>query len=533
MNDSRIIHLLQVYYREADGTVIAAPGVLYATVDRTAPPFDEVAPDAYCDGYLLQAATDESVWGHGATRGQRQVQNAAFVVNNPGGELDVWRSRSVHGCSCVLYRMHADGTPEEGTVIDVDFTGVLELVEVADDTVTFHARDQSFMLLRQPALSKRYAGTNVLPSGQEGTADDIKGQSKPWVLGYVFNFAPPCVNTALHIYEIDGEEGLRTGWSLVGRDAGFVLTQEADYADVADMEANAPTAGAFRVLAGSGFGYVRLGAKPTGQLTFDVLNPAAYSTTAPNKTRLRALVEDLAAKSSGHSPGHASNMPPALGIVVKDGMTLMDAINTLITGCGSGWSCPAKIVFFAVSDPGAYVAGTFDEINEDNVAVTSGKTSLRQVVTNDSDRGIPAWRVVVRYHRNYTVQTGTQISASVAAADATAYAQEWRVASAADPAVKTRWPNAPEIVIDSCIWLEADAQTLADTLLAIYKVQRGMFVCDVQLDPDSDNEDFAYTVGTTKMLKHPRYELSAGLAVKVVGRRFNIDRRTISLTLWG
>lgn len=531
--------LLQLYYRDAAGTVIADPGELYAMVDHTGSPSDAISPNGYFDGRVLQASVEEFVFSPGSSRGPRSVNNAGLVLQNNDGELDVWGDRSIHGCPCYLRMIRGDGE-----VVNNEFTGVLELVDAGDETITFYARDQTFLLLQKQALSKRYAGTNVLPSGLEGTADDIKGQYKPWVLGRVFNFRPPCVNTSLLIYEIDGEEGLRTGWSLVGRDSGITLTQQANYVDVADMEANAPSPGCFRVLAGGGYGYVRIGAGLVGQLTFDVVNPCATaeSSVTPrgggiDESAWHVLVQAVASKSSGH--GSVSAYDPAIpvmpvsGLVVTGEMTLLDCINTMTNGSGNGWTYTSgSIATKSVSDPGAYSAGTSDELNEDSIVSSAGKTSLRKVVTNDSDRGIPVWRVVVQYRRNHTIQNDSELSGSVSAADVGYYGQEWRTAVAEDASVKTQWPGSSEILLSCPFWEEADAAALAARLLAVYKVQRAMFQCDVPYDPGYLNWN-AWALASTKMIKHPRFNLSAGRAVKVVGRRLNIDRQTITLTLWG
>jgi hypothetical protein len=69
-------------------------------------------------------------------------------------------------------------------------TGTAEQVEVGARTATIRLRDR-LQVLSLPLQANRYAGSNVLPAGAEGTADDIKGQPKPLLYGRRYQVPHP------------------------------------------------------------------------------------------------------------------------------------------------------------------------------------------------------------------------------------------------------------------------------------------------------------------------------------------------------
>ena len=91
----------------------------------------------------------------------------------------------------------------------------------------------------------QYLGNNVLPNGLEGTADDIKGKTKPKVYGKVFNIEPMMVNTSKLIYQASDSDVYDIPNVY---DKGAALTRGSDYADSAAMLATAPSQGSTRLV---------------------------------------------------------------------------------------------------------------------------------------------------------------------------------------------------------------------------------------------------------------------------------------------
>jgi hypothetical protein len=63
-------------------------------------------------------------------------------------------------------------------------------VTVGWTTLSVKLRDPH-QALTLPLQKNKYGGTNVLPAGIDGTANDLKDQAKPLLYGRVLNIAPP------------------------------------------------------------------------------------------------------------------------------------------------------------------------------------------------------------------------------------------------------------------------------------------------------------------------------------------------------
>lgn len=89
----------------------------------------------------------------------------------------------------------------DGSTENVYFTGTASRLTDQDDRLVVGLRAAQETLADNLVLSV-YAGTNVLPAGLEGTADDIKDNPKPIVLGDCRNISPVLVNSSLLIYQV-------------------------------------------------------------------------------------------------------------------------------------------------------------------------------------------------------------------------------------------------------------------------------------------------------------------------------------------
>lgn len=136
------------------------------------------------------------LYGQGRTHGDVQIAHGTVILNNSDGSLDSLLSYGFDSQKVQVFRIDPDN-------LDTDieeFSGVMEQLVLDGNTVTILVRDKTYML-DQALQPTKYAGTNVLPAGLEGTANDIKGQPKPICLGTVFNIDPVLVNTSRLIYQ--------------------------------------------------------------------------------------------------------------------------------------------------------------------------------------------------------------------------------------------------------------------------------------------------------------------------------------------
>jgi hypothetical protein len=399
--------------------------------------------------------------------------------------------------------------------------------------------------LRNNILVTRYAGTNLLPSGIEGT-DDIGGQVKPRIVGKVFNFSPPCVNVSKLIYQVDGQKGLTAAlWEVQPYDMRVALSFGGTYASQADMEANAPLPGQYKVwVAGGCF---RLGSQPVGRVTCDVVNGVTntwtFTPAMVTGYEAHAVVLQLAMDSGdpnllggGGVVVSTNTYHPNVGLALTDETTSMTAVNRVLPAMGSSISVWSSLRLAQLS--AAALSGSAWDIE----FTDSDIHDLRVVQSEDDDQGLPVWRVTVRYARNYTVMSRDEVAGSVSEADIAFVTREYRDAVASDATVKTLWPNAREIVVDTPIVLKADADLEAARLLNLYKVRRIMLEIDVPivywLDPtyardSTGTGDTSVTPSAICKVTHSRFGLSAGRLFMIIGRAVDFRAGRLTLTIWG
>lgn len=503
----------------------------------------------YVDGRVIQPGLIErTMFGPGKLRGAAPVASGAIVLSNADGELDSILTESFDGQPFYVYEVDPD-------TLEVTYTlrnGFLEQPTYDESTITFQCRD-ALHALDIDLLTTKYAGTNALPAGVEGTADDIGGTPKPVLLGTCKNVTPVQVNTSKKIYQLDGVRGFATGYTLAVYDKRAVVTQDGagDYTSQADMEANNPAAGQYRVWPAGGM--FRINFTPAGALTCDVTNPAdaasggvaqldhVINTLSADVVGLRAPVFSLA--------GQIYDVTPDVGIYINDTRTVLSAVSELLASAGG---------FISTGIPldGAYVASDINtcQLYEpaspfftpllSPILITEAElvegTYPTLVPPSEADRGLPVWRVNVQYAKNWTVMTANDL-AGVAAADVAYFTQEYRTASAEDATVKTDWPQALELTVTTLIVDAADATAEAQRLLDLFSVPRQRLSLRIPRQVIEQDDQMGtggrapvnFVPGARITLQIPRFGLDAGKTFVVLEMLDNFETDEVALVVWG
>lgn len=401
------------------------------------------------------------------------------------------------------------------TGFPVKLRAMAEQPEFAGLTLRLRLRDRLAELDR-PLQTARYGGTNALPAGTDGTADDLKGQPKPRVYGVVKNVAPVLVNTSRLIYQI--HDGALQAVGAV-YDRGAALTAGAAYASEADMQANAPSAGQYRVwLAG---GMVRLGSLPTGQVTADATEGATAAARYAGALVSR-IAQQMGIAAGDVSAADAAALdaaaPYELGAAVQGDESALAVMERIAASVGA-WFGFDRLGVLRLGRLVAPSSSPTTELTEISI------TSLERIAQD----ALPVWRVVLGWGRNETVQAG-DLAGSVAAARRAWLAETVRTATAEDAAVKNRYKLAGELRRDTLLVTQANADTEAARLLALYKVRRDTFKVRARLSAaEVENID----LGQVVRLTWPRYGLAAGRLFVVTGLRQDFERDAVEVTLWG
>lgn len=423
------------------------------------------------------------------------------------------------------------------------YTATIEQAIFDMKTITLRLRDRMFEL-HVPIPLNVFAGDNALPAGLEGNADDLKNKIKPLIQGKVFNISPPCCNTSKLIYAVSpptaGDSDLVTDWdaitvfdaiadffgsSLGGAginnvtvyDAGLALTAGADYTDEADLLANAPAAGQFRVLKAQG--YVRLGSAPAGQITCDCTDNSSGTYLAG------ALIQNILTKylkwdASRFSAADLAALDTActipMGYLVS-GITYIDDVFDKI--------CYSVGAFYTFDQNGVFRVFRFEDL--------TGKTAtmaLSDSIIEGIERlpmPIPSKSVRIRHSKNYTVQT-SGVAGAVTAARKSWLSTEWRDNVASNASTRIKHLLATEMVVESLF--TADTQTETDRRMNLYATRRDLIKIKLVTGTYSFSQFRLGDIITLDL--SGRYGYS-GKNMMLIGLEVDLARDRISLKLWG
>lgn len=284
----------------------------------------------------------------------------------------------------------------------------------------------------------------------------------------------------------------------------------------------APVPGSYKTyLAG---GYFRLGSPPAGQVTADVTQGAA----AANRTagQLFGAVLTKGGLAGTWNTTDVTNLDTAnsavCGFWTDQEVTIAEVLDQVAASVGAAWWTDLGGVFRIKQ----LIAPTGSPVL--TITASDLLKPLARIPTRDATKGLPSWRTIVRYGRNYTVQE-TGVAGGVSDARKVFLASEWLEAKAEDAAVQTIHSLAPQTVEETLLLSASDAATEASRRQTLRGVQRHRYEAVLQLNDETDALDVFNLVA----LQHARYGLSAGVNFWVIGVKPDARARTLTLTLWG
>ena len=392
----------------------------------------------------------------------------------------------------------------------------IETVAMERQRVSVRLRDRA-ITLDTPFSAVKYAGTNSLPNGIEGTSDDIKDQYKPRILGRVALMTPVCCNTSKLIYQVNAG----AVDSIVNVfDAGAYLSRSTDYTSQSDMENNAPASGTFRSWPAGGC--FRLGSSPYGALSACVAERWLYTDNTAAGLIQRILTEIgytgsdwVAADFTTLNQANAGS----LGVIVSDGETTASLLDRITQSVGAWWG--------------------FDRINRFRIARLDAPSGSPAATFTDSDiielerqpdTTPPNWRTTIQADTNYAVQDKKSLAGVVTLDRAGWFEQASREQTAESATVKSTRLLADETTTETLINGISIAAAEAARRLALYSVRRDTVTLTVA-DPLSRYG--AVDIGSVVNLTTSKLGYGSGKLFTVTGIAVDYQRNTLDLTLWG
>lgn len=477
---SEIIYLVEVAaYTGSSAEVLRfCTGTGYTTGPADTPANTFYEPRVEHPGLFRQ-----DMFSPGATYGGSSGGYGEIVLVNTDGGLDGFVDYGFDGRPCIVKQGVAGADYSTfATVI----TGTVEQAEVSWSRVTLRLKDRS-VELDVPIQSTFYTGANVLPDGIEGTSE-LKDKPKPRLFGKCNNVTPVLVNTSKLIWQVS-DSALQ---SIAGvYDNGVLLTQAAGYTDQADMEANAPLAGQYRVwLAGGCF---RLGSSPAGAITADAIQGAAAANRTAGQIIKGLVVEKLGAGQVVEQSiiDLDTAAPYTVGFYTGDSsVDVSTALDAMCASVGAWWGFDNSGLFWSKQLTPPDASQALLNLTEAEIL------SLERTATADSDKGVPIYKVNLDFSKNWTVQT-SGLAGSIADNQLTFESDEGTQLTvdrrnllgmeyirtvAEDATVQTKHLLAPEITVQTTIDTLTDANTEAARLLALRKVRRDRLNVQVPMD---------------------------------------------------
>lgn len=436
-----------------------------------------------------------------------------LVLTNADRGLDSYVNYGFDGRT---FRLLAGESTSAYAALTVLLHGTCQGAQWDGDTVSIRIRDRQ-ELLDNPLQANKYGGTNALPAGVDGVADDLKGQVKPLLYGTALNIQPPCVNTSRLIYQI--HDGSLAAVAAV-YDNGVALTAGATYADQAAMEATAPSAGQYRVwLAG---GMFRLGSSPAGQITADASEGGSTALRYPG-----SLLNRIALKA-GLTSGEISSAdvaaldalcPYECGIWLSDEGSASAALDGVIAAGYGYWYFDAAGVLRCrgLTAPSGSPALTLE---------TWAILDINRTASGSGDNGLPVKTINLKYARNHTLQTS--VAGSVTAARREWLRLDYRTVTATDAGIATKHLLAPELDWDTPILSAANAATELARLQTLLCARRDKTRITTRIP-----ETVAVGMGAVVRVIDDRLDYAAGRDFWVIGIEQDAIRDQITLTLWG
>lgn len=478
----------------------------------------ETPADTWFAPRLMQpVGFKRTMFSNSRVTGGSTVGTGEIVLNNADGGLSHLRDYGIDGRSVVVQ------VGEQGAAISTFFpvlTGTAEQVEVGTTRVTIRLRDL-LHVLAQPIQANLYVGNNSLPSGAEGTADDIKGQRKPLLFGRRYHLPPVLVNTAKLIYQI--HDGTVHAVDAV-YDQGVALTfSGTDRANLAALEGATITAGQYDTC--KALGLFRLGGAAVGKVTVSARGDASggYVNTAAEIVQ-RMLTQRCGISSGDLDSGAFSALAGAsaeCGIYLTGEVTRQDAIDQVLASVG-GWLAPDREGVWQVGQLTAPFGSPGTSFTDADIV------SLETLPTRDAGAGVPVWRVKLR-GVPYDQFSAADIAGGVSEADRARLLQPWREVAESDSSVQTMHLLAPEMTRDTCLQDTTAMTSEAARLLAMHSVRRDFVRARVII-----NEDYYKAeLGDEVRLTTARLNYGSGRDFIVVGVEPDGKRHRLILDLWG
>ncbi len=424
-----------------------------------------------------------------------QLQGGGFVLYNHDGELNSWVDDIWSDADGEFY-IGPIGTAFTSFEVFFSFKIAGEPTWAMGGRGAHELRFRTKaadLNLNLPAQGTKFAGSG----GLEGTAN-AEGLPKPRLFGRVKNMVPFFVDPSNERYLLstaaieDVEEAYEKGHPVGS--TRFTKTLASGYFDLDNTATYEPV---------------------TCDAKGEKIDGGAYTTDAGKIVNY--LLETLWGGTVDNTSvtNYSTDYTEGIGVY-------LDPRDNWTRGQALDWALSPLGVMFPEQDGSELYIQVVDKPESQTASLAFDDSHIASVYTEE--RTHPVWRVWLGYQEREAIPDPLPEASS----DREYLERPRSYVKKEDSAVQTNYPNALELEVRTPIYLEADADTMASTVLALLKVRRTVF--RVRLAQQA----FHSWVGDYVSIQHPDYpQISSAKNVLVTGFRFDLASKEIEMECWG
>lgn len=452
---------------------------------------------------------------------------------NSDGYLDEFANYGFDGREFVVrYGLAGDDYPSNFiTILKATLRGAVFDMQ----RVRLVVRDR-MELLDRPLSQTTFLGTG----NEEGTAE-LTGTRKPVSFGRVRSVRPQLLNQSSLLYSVglpspgkwnhalyvtDGQgTGLTPAWSQSPNPLGLYANS------VTELLSATINPGAYWTC--PSLGLVRLGSQPAIDLTCSVkqtVSNQAWSGTETNKlgTILKEMAEMAGITNISEEDVanvNSSRSDNIYGYHISDDETCLSAMSNIASSAS---------VWFGMGVDDVLHMGVFSPpFGTPSIVLNAhNMLSVEKLDGGDTNKLVPVWRVTAQCSCNYAEQTS--FAGSCPEWFRVWYRKKWPGSIVVSNTVKTKHPFADEITV-SVYGGEITGDPNVDggaalNALQLYGVERELLSIEI---PFTTSNLSKVGIGSTVLLKFPRYGWDNGKLFNVVATDINMGSQKITITVWG
>lgn len=488
----------------------------------------DIVPAAeYNNAIAVLPSFRRDMFARNTTGGQITVSNGSIMLANADGSLDFLKAFSWNGASLTVKYGDLDDTLASFTVM---FNGRVE--QLLFDFKNIEIRMQDLLQLFDKQMGPtRYAGNSTSTEGDLS----IKDKGKPAAYGHLYGIPAIQTSASLLIYQFH-ILSLNSVPNVF--DKGVLLTQGANYPDLATMEAVAPAAGGYRVWPSGGGTFIRLGSTPVGTIAAHVVEDAstANHTVAQIFNRI-SLGFFFVSVAAGDITTMDAKQPAEIGIYFTgddNGLQVLDKI-AITGGAWYGFDRLGtlrlqrfELPTLAASVATLRVMNGRNDADENDIDIRD----FRMMPTRDEDKGVSTYKVTANYLHNYTVQSDNDLAGAVNQSDRAFWRNEWRKAVKTDTNAANYAPGSKEKEVDTYFSDTTDVTAAAEAqrVLDLFKISRDFAEIDIEL---SATNIALLDLGNVITVYFDRFDYAYGKPMLITGMEYNSANNVLILAVWG